>query len=69
MSADAILEEFKSLPPAEQRRVFEQITLLLRETASPDRGADPIRSARGMFAGSNLTAALLARRVEERRRG
>jgi hypothetical protein len=30
---------------------------------------DPIRSTRGLFAGSNLTAALLASRAEERRRG
>ncbi len=30
---------------------------------------DPIQSARGMFAGSHLTSALLASRAEERRRG
>jgi hypothetical protein len=30
---------------------------------------DPIRSARGMFAGSRLTEALLASRAEDRRRG
>ncbi len=30
---------------------------------------DSIRSARGLFAGSRLTAALLARRAQERRRG
>jgi hypothetical protein len=30
---------------------------------------DPIHSARGMFAGSRLTSALLASRAEERRRG
>jgi hypothetical protein len=30
---------------------------------------DPIRSARGLFVGGSLTAALLASRAEERRRG
>jgi len=35
----------------------------------PREGDDPIHSARGMFAGSRLTSALLTSRAEERRRG
>ncbi len=39
----------------------------LSDTSPKTVTADPIRSARGMFAGSRLTEALLASRAEERR--
>jgi hypothetical protein len=68
-AAQAILEEFRSLPATEQREVSRQILHWLDQTAVQPPVADPIRTARGMFAGAGLTDALLASRAEERRRG
>lgn len=73
-TAEAIVKQIQALPPDEQREVMDEV-LALKKTAlaggAKDSAAeaDPIRSARGMFAGSGLTAALLASRAEERRRG
>jgi hypothetical protein len=67
--AEAILDQFKTLPPEEQQTVWGTLREWMIATP-PARGVeDPIRSARGMFAGSRLTDALLASRAEERRRG
>ena len=73
--ACAILDEIKMLPPDEQREVFAGLEGILCEddaTKIAQRAAadaDPILSARGMFAGSRLGEALIASRAEERRRG
>ena len=67
--AQAILDEIRALPPQEFQVVWQQIQ---RWGSSPPADTaldDPIRSARGMFAGSRLTEALLASRAEDRRRG
>jgi hypothetical protein len=66
--AQAILDEIRALPPQELDVVWRELQLLLNSAPKPV-AADPIRSARGMFAGSHLTDALLASRAEERRRG
>jgi hypothetical protein len=62
----AILEQIRALPPQELQVVWRELQLL-SNTAPKAAAADPIRSARGMFAGSHLTEALLASRAEERR--
>jgi hypothetical protein len=66
--AQAILDEIRTLPPQELQTVWRELQLLLI-TMPKTASADPIRSARGMFAGSRLTEALPASRAEERRRG
>ena len=66
--AQAILDEIRTLPPQELQVVWRELQLLLNTTPKT-AAVDPIRSARGMFAGSHLTEALLASRIEERRRG
>ncbi len=63
--AQSIVNQIKALPADEQREVFRE----LAQIAPAAKDSDPIRSARGMFAGSRLTEALLASRAEERRRG
>jgi hypothetical protein len=70
-AAQTLVEEFKSLPATEQIEVSAQIQRWLGQSATtpPAAGADPIRSARGMLAGSRVTEALLANRAEERRHG
>ena len=67
-AGQTLIEEFKSLPATEQIEVSRQIQGLLSKVDSTPTNADPIRSARGMLAGSHLTEALLASRAEERRR-
>ena len=66
--AQAILDEIRTLPPQDIQVVWRELQLLsntTRKIVAPD----PIHSARGMFAGSHLTEALLKSRAEERRRG
>ena len=65
----AVLDEIRALPPAELQAVWQEIQRWFNTTAPAPASDDPIRSARGMFAGSHLTEALLASRAEERRRG
>jgi len=67
--AEAILDQFKALPPEEQRTVWGRLQDWIAATPPTPKVEDPIRSARGMFAGSRLTEALLASRAEDRRRG
>jgi hypothetical protein len=66
--ARAILDEIRALPPQDLQVIWRELQLLSNATPKT-AAADPIRSARGMFAGSRLTEALLASRAEERRRG
>ena len=71
---EAIVQQIKALPPAEQREVFAGLEGIFHTDDAPKSAqravdADPIRSARGMFAGSRLGEALHASRAEERRRG
>jgi hypothetical protein len=66
--AQAILEEIRALPPQDIQVVWRELQLL-SNTTPKTVAPDPIRSARGMFAGSHLTEALLTSRAEERRRG
>lgn len=68
-AAQTILEEFKSLPTPEQREVSWQIQRWLDTAGMPPADADPIRSARGVLAGSGVSKALAASRAEERSRG
>lgn len=68
-NSQAILEQIKMLPPDELaalQRELEHVAAFDRPMIRED---DPIRSARGMFAGSGLSAALLASRTEERAGG
>lgn len=65
----AIVKQIKALPADEQREVLSELAQFSRSTKESATDADPIRSARGMFAGSGLTEALLVSRAEERRRG
>ncbi len=66
--AQAILDQIRALPPKELQLVWRELQNLsnLRPEMS---GSDPIRSSRGMLAGSHLGEALLASRAEDRRRG
>jgi hypothetical protein len=66
--AQALLEEIKSLPPQEFQAVWQQVQRWLVSRPEVTTADDPIRSARGMFAGSRLNDALLASRAEEHRR-
>jgi len=65
--AQSVLEAFEELPPQEQREVCQQMMRRLAQSAKPEPGDDPIRSARGMFAKGGLTEALLANRAERLR--
>jgi hypothetical protein len=67
--AEAILDQIKALPPEEQRSVWGRLQEWITAAPSTPRAEDPIRSARGMFAGNRLTEALLASRAEDRTRG
>ena len=67
--AQAILDEIRALPPQEFQAVWQQIQRWGSSRRAATPAEDPIRSARGMFAGSRLTKALLASRAEDRRRG
>jgi len=67
--AQAILDEIRALPPQEFQAVWQELQRGFQATERTTTTNDPIRSARGMFAGSHLTEALLASRAEERRRG
>ena len=67
--AQMVLEEIKALPPQEFQAVWQQIQRWGSSRRADTAADDPIRSARGMFTGSRLTEALLASRVEDRRRG
>jgi len=68
-TAQAVLNDFKSLPSAEQMAISREIARWLATHTVAAADDDPIRSARGMFAGSRLGEALHASRAEERRRG
>ena len=67
--AQAILDEIRALPPQEFQAVWQQIQRWGSSRRADTAADDPIRSARGMFAGSRLSEALLASRAEDRRRG
>ncbi len=67
--SQAILSQIQALPPDERQEVCGHV-LVWFKTAEPSAiTADPIRSARGMLAGTHLTEALMKHRQEERRRG
>ena len=68
-TAQAIMVQFEALPPSEQRELCRALEQRVAPNTPPAPAQDPIRSARGMFAGSGLLEALLASRAEERRRG
>ena len=65
----AVLEEFKALPPDEQREMLRELQPATT-TGDQRRAAQraSIRRGRGMFAGSDLLEALLADRAKERAR-
>ena len=67
--AQAILDEIRVLPPQEFQAVWQQIQRWGNSRRAATPADDPIRSARGIFAGNRLTKALLASRAEDRRRG
>ena len=67
--AQAILDEIRALSPQEFQAVWQQLQRWGSSRRADMAADDPIRSARGMFAGSRLTEALLASRAEDRRRG
>ena len=66
--AMTLMAELVALPVNERLEISRQLAGMQMQR-QPAAGDDPIRSARGMFAGSGLTKALLASREEERRRG
>ncbi len=68
--AQAILEQFETLPPAEQREVLrglQQSSVTDNKRLAARR--ESIRRGRGLLAGSGLLEALLADRAKERARG
>jgi len=67
--AQAILEQFETLPPWEQRVMLRALQQAAT-TGDPRPAAqrESIRRGRGMFAGSGLLEALLADRAKERAR-
>ncbi len=67
--AEAVWTEFRTRPLEEQQALFQQIMRWLERHTKPQPASDPIRSSRGLFAGSRLNESLLASRAEERRRG
>jgi hypothetical protein len=67
--AESVWAGFRELPPQEQQEVFQYMTRWLAQAAKPQPAGDPIRSARGMFAGGGLNELLLTTRAEERQRG
>jgi hypothetical protein len=67
--AQAILDEIRALPPKEFQAVWQQLQRWGNSRRADMAADDPIRSARGMFAGSRLTEVLIASRAEDRRRG
>jgi len=67
--SQAILKEIEALPPAEQREVCSHVMEWFQASHRPATGADPVRSARGMFAGQGLNQALMRYRREERDHG
>jgi hypothetical protein len=67
--AQAILDEIRALPPQEFQAVWQQIQRWGSSRRAVTPADDPIRSARGIFAGNRLTKALLTSRAEDRRRG
>jgi len=67
--AQAILDEIRALPPQELQAVCQELQRWAKVEPKTSISSDAIRSARGMFAGSCLTAALLAARAEDSRRG
>ena len=66
--AQALLDEIRALPPQEFQAVWQQFQRWGSSRRAATPAEDPIRSARGMFAGSRLTKALLTSRAEDRRR-
>ncbi|MHB1081981.1 MAG: hypothetical protein ACYC67_21505 [Prosthecobacter sp.] len=66
--SQAILNQIQALPPEEQQEVCDHVMLWVHAAAAVTTNRDPIRSARGMFAGSRLNDALMKHRQEERRR-
>jgi hypothetical protein len=67
--AESVWTGFRELSPQEQQEVFQQMMRWRTEATSPQPASDPIRSARGLFAGSGLNESLLASRAEDRHRG
>lgn len=66
--SQAILKEIKALPPAEQREVCSHVMEWFQASQRVAAEADPVQSARGMFAGQRLNQALMKQRLEERGR-
>lgn len=62
--SQAVLSQNQALPP-EKQEVYDQVVLELPAAEPAVAHADPIRSARGMFAGSGLCDALKKYRQEE----
>ncbi len=67
--SQAILSQIQALPPEERQEVCDHVMVWFHAAESGTTNADPIHSARGMFAGSGLNDALMKHRQEERRRG
>jgi hypothetical protein len=67
--AQAILDQIRALPHAEVQAVWYELQRLVEKEPKTSDPADPIRSARGMFAGTSLTKALLMSRLEDKRGG
>jgi hypothetical protein len=67
--SQATLSQIQALPPEEQQEVCDHVMLWAHAAEAIMANRHPIRSARGMFAGSRLNDALMKHRQEERRRG
>ncbi len=66
--AQMILDEIRALPPQEFQMLWDQVQHWVNSRHQIVAKDDPIRSARGMFAGGRLCEALLASRAEDRHR-
>lgn len=60
----AILKEVKALPPAERQEVCSHVMEWFQASERVVAGADPIQSARDMFAGQGLNQALMKHRLD-----
>lgn len=67
--SQAILSQIQALTPDERQEVCSHVLVWFKAAEPKTVKDDPIRSARGMLAGSRMNEALMKHRQEERSRG
>ena len=69
MTAAAILDQIKTLPPGEQREVLDGVTQLQGRRQAWTEQQAKLRELQARHAGSGLLTRLLEERAKERSRG